>query len=215
MKRSAYFGLLSHAVLWILPIGLLFLAGCASLSKDECLYADWRAIGYEDGARGYHAARIADHREACAKHGVTPNLDAYEMGRLEGLGEYCRPQNGYRLGARGTYYNGVCPEAYEAAFTAAYQEGKEVYGLSQQVNAKQRELNSLQSEYDGIEEAIGCHQDEIIADGVDPRRRLRLLSEIMRLKDEQQALADDIAETEYDLEHLRFDLAELKAQSPY
>ena len=37
----------------------LLLAGCAGgMSKKECLYADWRAIGYEDGAQGRDASAI-------------------------------------------------------------------------------------------------------------------------------------------------------------
>ena len=31
---------------------LALLAGCATLNKNECLRADWYAIGLEDGARG-------------------------------------------------------------------------------------------------------------------------------------------------------------------
>ena len=88
---------------------LMVLAGCASLGKEECLNADWRTIGYEDGTRGYSGSRIASHRKACAKHGVTPDLDQYEEGRLLGLREYCTPRNGYRLGTMGKGYNGVCP----------------------------------------------------------------------------------------------------------
>ena len=26
--------------------------GCASMSKEECRYVDWRTVGYEDGAAG-------------------------------------------------------------------------------------------------------------------------------------------------------------------
>ncbi|MCP4289671.1 MAG: hypothetical protein GY792_35490, partial [Gammaproteobacteria bacterium] len=28
---------------------LVMLQGCATLDKDECMLADWRLIGYQDG----------------------------------------------------------------------------------------------------------------------------------------------------------------------
>src|SRR5215468_2471108 len=84
------------------------LAGCASMSKDECLAVDWRTIGYEDGVEGRSGDRIAEHRKACAKYGVRADLDLYQQGRNQGLREFCQPVNGYRLGVRGGTYYGVC-----------------------------------------------------------------------------------------------------------
>ena len=91
-------------------IFLALLGGCAGgLSKDECLYADWQAIGYEDGARGAPASAVSSHRQACAKKaGVTPDMTAYLTGRDEGLREYCKPSNGFAVGSRGARYYGVC-----------------------------------------------------------------------------------------------------------
>ncbi|MET0809299.1 MAG: DUF2799 domain-containing protein [Pseudoxanthomonas sp.] len=88
-------GLLLSALL------ILALSGCATMNKDECLTVDWRTVGYEDGVAGRSGDRIAQHRKACAKHGVAPDLDAYQSGRDQGLREYCQPDNGYQLGARG------------------------------------------------------------------------------------------------------------------
>ena len=70
-------------------IGLAAIAivmqGCASMSGQECMVADWQAIGYEDGVRGSTADRIGNHRKACAKHGIAPDLQAYQKGRDAGL----------------------------------------------------------------------------------------------------------------------------------
>ena len=54
-----------------LRTGLLLLvamsfAACASMSEDECRTADWRTIGYEDGAAGASATALGHRREACA-----------------------------------------------------------------------------------------------------------------------------------------------------
>lgn len=93
---------------WLLVAGYL-VGGCASLNESECRSADWRTIGYEDGALGESAARIGKHRQACASHGIAPNLAAYQQGREEGLRQFCRPQNGFRLGEQGVPYRGICP----------------------------------------------------------------------------------------------------------
>ena len=55
---------------------MFLVLGCASLDKNECLHADWYAIGLEDGARGRALERLGDHRRACAKHSVTPDAAA-------------------------------------------------------------------------------------------------------------------------------------------
>ena len=119
---------------------LLALAGCAGsgMEKAECRNADWRAIGFEDGAQGRSPEYFGQRRKACAEHGVTAKFDAYLAGRDEGLGHYCRPQNGYRLGSQGYGYAGVCPAALEGAFLAAHGDG---YGLYQRL-AKVRNLGS-------------------------------------------------------------------------
>ncbi len=81
---------------------VLALQGCASLSKDECVTADWYSIGYEDGLHGKQADQIANHRKSCAKHGVTADLALYNEGRDAGLERFCEPRNGYRLGRAGS-----------------------------------------------------------------------------------------------------------------
>ena len=79
-----------------LPLLLaLVVSGCASMNKEECLTADWRTVGFHDGAAGHTADGIDAHRQACAEYGVVPNLDRYLDGRKSGLKEYCRAARGY------------------------------------------------------------------------------------------------------------------------
>ena len=62
--------------LFLLLVGFASLSGCATMSGDECMTSDWSAIGYEDGANVHTTERLAKHRKACAKHGVTPDFAA-------------------------------------------------------------------------------------------------------------------------------------------
>jgi hypothetical protein len=87
---------------------LCLLSGCASLSKDECLYADWQIIGYEDGAAGRSASRIGEHRKACADHAVVPDKAAYDDGYDEGLQTFCTYDRGLSQGRAGQAANAVC-----------------------------------------------------------------------------------------------------------
>src|SRR5699024_12327142 len=93
-KNTLYLtGLLSMA------IGISMLGGCATLSKGECLTANWYQIGRNDGARGYERARLYEHREACAEYGVTPRSTRDYKGRPAGTRGTGTPQNGFDDGS--------------------------------------------------------------------------------------------------------------------
>ena len=66
------------------------LAGCNSMSAQECQSTDWRTVGYEDGVNGFAGDRIGRYRNACSEHGVTPDLAQYQAGRDQGLTEFCK-----------------------------------------------------------------------------------------------------------------------------
>ena len=52
------------------------LSGCASLSKSECLNANWEDIGVRDGANGQPEEYLIQHSTACAKVNVAPDRGA-------------------------------------------------------------------------------------------------------------------------------------------
>src|SRR5690606_6243076 len=90
---------------------------------------DWRTVGYEDGATGQGVQSLAQRRKACAKHGVVPDLDAYRLGRDEGLREFCCADNGFRVGAGGRGYGGVCPEHLTPDFRGACEDRSSLWPL--------------------------------------------------------------------------------------
>lgn len=105
------------------------LAGCAGMSEQECLVSDWRTVGFEDGTAGRPAGSIGSYREACSKHGVTPDLATYRAGHAEGVELYCRPTRGFETGRRGRAYQGVCPADLEPDFLAAYESERHLHEL--------------------------------------------------------------------------------------
>jgi len=196
-------------------MSLLLLSGCATLNKEECLNADWYSIGYVDGARGYPASKIGEHRRACAKYSVRPDFGRYDEGRIAGLLEYCNPRNGYWLGTKGALYNGVCPKNLEGPFIVAYQQGKNVYGMERQVKSGEKELRGLYKELENIEREMADDEAELVKDGTRRRRRIRLLDKIKASSEQQKLLESEIAAKEYALEALRHRLSRIKTQSPY
>jgi len=195
--------------------GLVVLSGCATLGKDECLNADWLTIGYEDGAHGYPASRIGSHRQDCAKHGVTPDFNRYEQGRLEGLREYCTPQKGYSLGTSGRQYNYVCPRDLESVFLKGYYHGKNVHGAQVVIKRQKADLTKMHNELRSVEKDLHAIEAELVHDNIGPRHRKKLLEEFKILTEERSYILDEIARQEALLEDSRLNLQEIISQNPY
>jgi Protein of unknown function (DUF2799) len=124
---------------------LVVLAGCASLDKNECLNANWYAIGVEDGARGRGVERLGDHRRACAEHRVAPDAERYLAGRNEGLKSFCTYERGFTHGRSGHAYSGACPAELAANFVTGYRLGRELHELHRQHSELQREIGRIKA----------------------------------------------------------------------
>ena len=192
----------------VLVMALAGLSGCASMSADECLAVDWATIGFEDGSRGYTADRVGNHRKACAKHGVTADLAAYQRGHAQGLETFCQPGRGFNFGVNGGGYNGVCPAHLEQDFLEAYSAGHKLYSLRSSLNQANSLINSKETEIDNAEKRIVTAQLEMIADETTSEQRVLLLVE---LKD----LAERIGELEVEIEQLIVDRARIGDELQY
>jgi len=192
----------------------LVLQGCASMSKNECMTADWYAIGYESGIRGQRESQISDHRKACAEHGVTPDLARYLEGREAGLQKFCEPGNGYRLGRAGTGYAGVCPSRVEGDFLRSYRAGRELYDMQQNINRLGRRIKSRQAELKTVDDNIADKQAELIAAGVTASQRALLLTQLLDLQEKAKDIQRDIyyARIQRDSERARLASAERARQ---
>ena len=130
---------------YLLPLVALCLSGCASLSENECLTADWESIGYLDGSRGYNSGRVGEHSEACAKVNITPDAKLYEEGRNRGLEVFCTGRNGVRIGEQGGSYAGVCPVMLEDAFLRGYNAGKDLHDIKEHMSRVQSNIQDTQA----------------------------------------------------------------------
>ena len=165
---------------------LLATAGCASMSKEECVTADWRAIGYEDGAAGLPVSAVSGRRQACAKKaGVTVDMAAYTSGRGEGLDLYCRPSNGYAVGSRGGAYHGVCTGPAEHDFLAAFETGRQLYGLQSAVASIGGQIQQAQYDLRHVEHKIAETEVALVSPGYTAHERLTLLAELKTYSEEK------------------------------
>ncbi len=193
----------------------LLFSGCATMGKNECLNAQWQSVGYEDGAKGYNASRIGEYRKSCAEYNVSPDLEAYMQGRMQGLAQWCKPSNGYYLGTRGATYNGVCPEALESDFQFAMSEGRAVYDYRKKINDQEMLITHLHREYGAIGEQISFMEAELISDQVSPRRRRALLDEIRAAERDRELLRYDISQADFALNEMHRNLNTMKADIIY
>jgi len=184
----------------------LSLTSCATLSEDECLAMDWALIGFEDGAEGFPPQRIGQHREACAKFGVTPNTQAYRRGRDDGLREYCRPANAYSVGMDGKEYKGVCPSSMADAFSDAYEDGRHLHQLKETVQHTNSEITTDESRLDKNERSLVKLEEKLVNGNNTTEERQNLVvanrelaEEIGHLRHHLRDLQVRLAREEYEL----------------
>lgn len=147
MKIIASIGLLIAA--------LLFLASCASLTKEECLVSDWQVIGQRDGEQGQDPQRqFRRHITACEKVKVTPDHVLWNQGYQQGLVRYCTPVKGLVVGQQGAVYNNVCPAHSERGFLRGYLLGKTENNVKSSINSLESQTGSLKTEIDTLLEKV-------------------------------------------------------------
>jgi len=163
---------------------ILFLNDCATMNQSECLNADWRVIGMEDGAAGHLPAYLGEHRTACATYSVFPNLDTYMQGHNMGVKQYCTAANGFKEGQQGDSYNGVCPSNLEPAFLPAYEHGYEHYLLNKEIRDAESSIRYKNNDIDDLREEIVDLERQIISSTTTEAQRARFPEQVKQCQTE-------------------------------
>jgi len=159
---------------------VLMLTGCASLSKEECLNANWYSIGFSDGVNGYKANRQNRHRKTCAEYNVSLDLDDYLSGRERGLMKYCVPYNAYKTGLRGYAYNDVCPSTLAPSFYDAYRDGRELHLKNVRLDKKRARHKVLHNKIHNLHDAID-KKHQLLGDRSKSKEERRLIKKEIKL----------------------------------
>lgn len=192
----------------------LTLPGCATLSESQCLASDWQTVGYRDGMSGIQSSQLLKHQNACVKHGIVPDRNAYLAGWEEGVAQYCQPNNGFNAGERGASYSNVCPDNLKDSFYEAYQDGRRLFLAHSEINNLSRSISQKEYRLKQIKSQITSTEARLV-DDVTPAIQRRELLEITkdlaqeqgRLQAEIQDLTVDVAVKTERLQRLRQTLA--------
>lgn len=106
---------------------VLTLSGCATMNKDECMSADWRALGYQQGSNGGGTQNFSRLQKDCANHGISANFEAFQQGHREGLDNYCSYDQGLASGQNGHAYNTQCSRVRYPAYSKGYSAGVKTF----------------------------------------------------------------------------------------
>ena len=195
-----------------LVISSILLQGCSTMSREECLNADWQQVGYSDGYIGYDKTRLDSHRKACASADVTVGFNEYQTGWNRGNREYCSPDMGRKEGQNGRRYRGVCPDDLEPGFLAAYEPAYEIYQVEREISSLQSALKRLQNQEKDNQKEISELQFAM-ARSDDQERRLRYLEKINKMENEQLSLQKELLEKQRSITEQKQHLNSLKTSS--
>ncbi len=159
--------------------------GCASMSKNQCLQADWYEIGNRDGRRGKPRTLFQAHYDTCLEHGVHADRQAYFRGRADGLRAFCTFDNGLALGKEGKTYRQICPPQLETDFLAGFEKGKRIYVYNSRVAALENRLKS-------IERQIRSRERMLADENTSDRRRTELRNDLRVLDLQYRQAAIDL-----------------------
>ncbi|MBE9553221.1 MAG: DUF2799 domain-containing protein [Proteobacteria bacterium] len=197
-------------------LAVLAVAGCGESEEDRqrrdqrqaaaCQATDWWALGFEDGVKGLRADYFGKYRRECAPHGVTANITLYLEGRDEGLYEYCKPQNGYRLGVDGRKYANACPPRLEGPFLDAHKDGLGLRERRTAVDNAAGRLSQARQRADDLELIIADKTTAMISPGTQIADRVNIGIEIKQLTQEKVDLVRSIPRMETDLNNAQHEL---------
>jgi hypothetical protein len=164
------------------------LAGCETMSVEECAVADWRYLGFNDAAsagRDQFGARA----ESCGEQGFAADGGAYAAGFADGMHQFCQPPNAFNFALRGNTFAGSCPAELQRDFYAAYGDGRRIFEARYELEQARNRLNALGPRIDDIDRSI---RERIEAQRDRPEaERERLRREIADLREERRNLVDE------------------------
>ena len=129
----------------------MLVTGCATMTAEECMVADWYRLGQQDAMAGRTTSYLGNRAGDCTEAGHPVDEVAWYAGYERGLEHYCTIDNGFRQGVEGQRYNRICPPELEAAFLDGYDLGASIHRLQGQVNSLRQELDTVTGELRKLE----------------------------------------------------------------
>lgn len=169
--------------------------GCASISKEECLVADWYAMGLTDGSQGRSLSTFRNYQADCAKHQLSSDFTQYQSGHEQGILSYCVYTNGVTLGKQGGAFNPLCEDEGFASFQDGYFQGQQLHQVEGKLAKLRQDIDGIQSQINQAQQSLEDNQAIIIDDNSSKAQRQQLLKENDRVR-------RDIRRLQAELRHL-------------
>lgn len=154
--------------------------GCAGIGAAPCSPAEWRAAGYAGAAAGEPDSTASEGWLTCTARGaaVPDAMDAFLVGRRDGLAAYCTPANGFTEGARGAAYAGVCEPDAGSRFLEAYGKGRRLFELQASAIRTGRALSDAQASLWETKRRISEIRTALSATTTSREERIELVAEL-------------------------------------
>ncbi|MFQ5564568.1 MAG: DUF2799 domain-containing protein, partial [Parvularculaceae bacterium] len=150
--------------------------------------------------------------QTCAKKiGAAPDMAEYLAGREEGLRQYCNPSNGYRIGAAGSHYYGVCTGPEGDDFAAAYEAGRHLYTLQAAVDKASEAIYQAQNDLKAVKHDIAHAEQALVSLDTPHKERIEYLAELKELSEERGRIETAIIALLRDHARAEEELAEYQA----
>lgn len=132
---------------------MVLFSGCATMTKEECLVANWEAIGEADGTRGKLPDYIGKRSSNCVKNGIYPDQEKWQKGRKKGLKNYCTSRNLYRVGLEGGKFSPVCGFVSfknQKKLDNSFRRGKRIYTLNKSIKDAKKRIERYETDYNKL-----------------------------------------------------------------
>lgn len=184
-----------------LLLALCQLASCAVMSKQECLSADWKQVGYEVGLTGdtNKSDAFNAREQMCSQYGESADSTLFDEGHANGVVEYCQLSNAVELGVDGAdnaITSGVCPHRDYPGFRRSFEVGYQLYTLRSRAKESGNAMASLNSQANRAQQEIRLLNRQSGSQDIDNSLRKQLSYEYAEA-------ANDIERLERQIEELR------------
>lgn len=166
------------------------LAGCETMSAEECAAADWGHLGFTDASTN-GADRFGARAESCGRQGLPADGGAYAAGFADGMRQFCQPPQAFQYALRGGEFAGSCPIELQRDFYAAYGDGRRVYQARYELDQARDRLGVIPSRIDEIDDDIRDRLEAQRGQQASDEEAERRRREIEDLRKERRDLVDE------------------------
>jgi len=184
------------------------LSACAVMTEKDCLYADWREIGYQVAFSGNTNPEASFERreKACSKHGASADRVLFKQGYSDGAVNYCQLENAVELGVRGQSHavvNQLCPAAYYPNFYSAFNAGYKLHDLIVRVEESEYVLANAHDSIHQHKDKIAHINKKLSSSDLESSERKNLKRETLRIRKQVSYIKSQLRRHENHLYHQR------------